>query len=37
MEGTVLKDINEIIVLQPVDIVLPLFLVPISWVELEPV
>lgn len=37
MEETVLKDINEIIVLQPVDIVLPLFLVPISWAELEPV
>lgn len=37
MEGAVPKDINEIIVLQPVHIVLPLFLVPISWVELKPV
>lgn len=37
MEETVLKDINEIIVLQPMDIVLPLFMVPISSVELEPV
>lgn len=37
MEGTVLKDINKIIVLRPVVIVLSLFLVPTSWVELEPV
>lgn len=37
MEGTVLKDINKIIVFQPVVIVLSLFLVPTSWVELEPV
>lgn len=37
MEETVLKDMDKIIVLQPVDIVLPPFLVPISWVELEPV